>query len=202
MSGAISRKSARNWPVEMSFERISVSLCWTSGWPTTTTFSVIFCLSSPIKTPCRRSRCEAAARRPDAFRPRSAVPHPGERQAHRIEAEAGAERRCQAVEERDGERPPFDDRLLADGQRAARQIGIARLDDAEIEEEPAIAVFGKAGQRVAIGDGDPRLFERLDERIGEPLAQLVERNEATARIGRLGARMPPDIAERNAGKAL
>ena len=62
--------------------------------------------------------------------------------------------------------------------------GIAQLQDARVDEQAAIAVFGEAGQAVDVGDLDAGRLQRLDQRIGQPLRQLVQRHEAGRRIVR------------------
>ncbi len=77
-----------------------------------------------------------------------------------------------------------------------QQGGIAGDDDAAIEEESAVAVFGETGQPVQPGNLHAAGRERLDQRIGEPLRKLVKRHEAVA-----GDRpVPAAIAERHAAE--
>jgi len=58
-----------------------------------------------------------------------------------------------------------------------QEARVARFDDAAIEEQPAIAVFGETGQPIEPDDLQPSLLKRLDQRIGKPLAELMKRHE-------------------------
>ena len=75
-------------------------------------------------------------------------------------------------------------------KRTLQKCGIARLDDAAIDEEAAIAVFGEAGQPVELGDAQPCGRQRLNQLVGEPLAELVKRNEPVPGHGRVTAAIP------------
>src|ERR1700737_533169 len=57
---------------------------------------------------------------------------------------------------------------------------VARFDNAAVEEQSAIAVFGETGQFIEPDDLQPSPLERLDQRIGKPLAELVKRDDAVA----------------------
>ena len=81
--------------------------------------------------------------------------------------------------------------------------GIGRIlqgDHAGVEEKPAVAVFGQAGEPVDLDHGEACPFERLDQGIGEPLRQLVEGNEPLRGIRRLDERVAPGIAEIDAAE--
>src|SRR5205823_6566914 len=80
---------------------------------------------------------------------------------------------------------------------ALKSGGVARFKDAAIDEKTAIAVFGEAGEAVDLRDRQPRGLERLDERVGEPLAELVKRHEPIAWY----CRMTAAIAQRHAAEA-
>jgi len=84
------------------------------------------------------------------------------------------------------------------------KVDIAPAPPRRRDEQPTVAILGKAGQAIQIGDGDAGFLERLDERIGEPLRELVERHQpGGARHGVIfgGDRvMAPHVAERDAGK--
>ena len=84
----------------------------------------------------------------------------------------------QLVDQRDRQRPPLHDHLggalVALGQHA-RMLG---HQHAEIDQQAAIAILGKRGQPVQIRDLDAGVLERLDQRVGEPLRELVERHQA------------------------
>src|ERR1700737_1357972 len=98
--------------------------------------------------------------------------------------------------------PPSRTRAGGDGfalrvEGAPQERGVVRLDDPAINEKTAIAVFGKASEGIDFRDRQPRGLERLDERIGEPLAEFVKRHELLARHRWMAAA----IAERNAIQA-
>ena len=117
-----------------------------------------------------------------------------------LDAELGAHQRRDLIEQRDGERAPFHDQRGIDGIRLHRLGRIAQRDHAEIDEQAAIAVFGKAGQAVHVADFKSRLLQRLDQRIGQPLRQLVERHETVGRVGALDRGMFPGVAQRHAAE--
>jgi len=56
-------------------------------------------------------------------------------------------------------------RLVAQGKRPG------------VDEEAAVAVFRQTGQPIDISDRYSGSLHRLDERIGEPLGELVKRHE-------------------------
>ena len=85
--------------------------------------------------------------------------------------------------------------------RAIGVRGIAQAQHLVIDEQATIAVFGKPGEAVDVGDLKSGALERLDQRIAQPLRQLVQRHEAGGRIIRLDRRMTPAIAERDAGES-
>src|SRR5260370_1388967 len=64
----------------------------------------------------------------------------------------------------------------------------------------ALAVPREPGQAINVGHRDTGPLQRLDQRIGEPLRELVDRHEAVRRIGALDRRMPPGVAERYAAE--
>ena len=131
---------------------------------------------------CRLRACSpAAATRASRFEPR----------AHHV---------GQAVEQRHGQRAPFHDQRGIDLVRARCVGGIAQRQHADIDEQAAIAVFGKPGEAVDVGHLDAGALQRLDQRIGQPLRELVQRHEAVGRVVGLDRRMAPAIAERNAAE--
>src|SRR5882724_8814238 len=108
MSGAISCNRARNCPVAMSLPRIRLSLCWTSGWSTTTTLRFMRSpsLEDGSVADDGERRCAAGALLAgDAppGRPGAALEHLGKRQAARIHPESRAHALGDAVEQRHGE---------------------------------------------------------------------------------------------------
>ena len=59
---------------------------------------------------------------------------------------------------------------------------IAKREHAGVDEQSAVAIFGKAGQAIDIGDVDAGSLQRFDERIRQPLRELVQRYETAGRI--------------------
>src|SRR5579883_2038799 len=78
--------------------------------------------------------------------------------------------------------------------------GIAQAQHAEIDEQAAVAIFGKSGEPVDVSNLKACALQRLDQRVAQPLRELVEGNEAFGRIAGLQSGMTPAIAERNARK--
>ena len=143
--------------------------------------------------PGRRS---AAMRRPAAQLPPSSMRASGK--VGFVDAEPVADQRRHAVEQGDGHRAPGDDQRVGDLVLARRVGGIGEGEHARVHEQAAVAIFGEAGEAVDVDDLDARLLERLDQRIGQPLRELVQRHEAVARIVAADRRVPPAIAERDA----
>ncbi len=107
----------------------------------------------------------------------------GERQGDAIGMETSAHDVRQPVEQGDRQRAPFHDERRADLVRAFGLVGVAQGQHAGVEEQAAVAIFGKARQAVDVGDRDAGRLQRLDQRVGEPLRELVQRHEAARRIG-------------------
>ena len=76
--------------------------------------------------------------------------------------------------------------------------GIAQAQDARVDEQPAIAIFGKARQAIDVGHLDAGRLQRLDQRVGQPLRQLVQRHEPGRRIVR--GRAPDGASSRPAAR--
>ena len=132
--------------------------------------------------------------------PGAAFENLGERQRCRVELQPLAQPSGQPVEQRDGQRAPFDHEGRGDVVLARGVGGIAQGQHAGVDEQPAIAVFGQAGEAVDIGHVDAGGLQRLDQRIGQPLRQLVQRHEAVGRVVGRQRRVPPAIAERDAAE--
>lgn len=95
-------------------------------------------------------------------RPRPPFEDAGERQVGTAKLRAHV--RGQLVDERDGERAPLDDELAAD-RVPARRVGlVAQRQHAGVEQQPAVAVLGQRGERVALDDAASRALERLEQR--------------------------------------
>ncbi len=82
---------------------------------------------------------------------------------------------------------------------ARNRPGIARHDDAHVPEQTAVALLRESGQPTHVGHGQSGLFQRLDERVRQPLREFVKRHEAAHRASaRRQRRMRPAISERHA----
>ena len=64
-----------------------------------------------------------------------------------------------------------------------------RHEHAEIDEEATVAIFGQARERTRLRDRVTGALERFEQRVREPLAQLVEWNEAGRWPGAAGVRV-------------
>ncbi len=84
---------------------------------------------------------------------------------------------------------------------ALRGFGIAKREHAGVDEQSAVAIFGKAREAVDIGHADAGRLQRLDQGIGQPLRKLVQRHQTAGRIRRRQRRMFPAIAERDRRRA-
>src|SRR5215207_7774219 len=145
----ISLRSSRKDLVERSLSRIRVSLCCTSGWVTTVTPSMTrFLTRSRYRAVAgdaqrRRAIGPALMRNRAPGRPRSALEHAGEREGHGILAEPPANTLGQPIEQRHDQRRT--DLMLAPGLARVAQDQHARVD-----EQPTVAVLGKAGQAIDV----------------------------------------------------
>ena len=78
--------------------------------------------------------------------------------------------------------------------------GSRKVQHARVDEQAAVAVFGKARQAVDVGHLDAGRLQRLDQRVGQPLRQLVQRHEPARGVVGGERRMAPAIAERHAAE--
>src|SRR5262249_4149859 len=95
------------------------------------------------------------------------------------------------------ERTPFDDEKRVGGMWAPGLTWIEEANYARVCEQTAIAILGQPSEPVDIGHVDARRLDRLDQRIGKPLRQLVERHQLVGRVVAPDCRMPPRVTERN-----
>src|SRR5438128_172398 len=102
-------------------------------------------------------------------RPAAALEHPGKRKLAGAPAQAFAHKDGKTIEQGHRQRPPLDDGLAQRVEWTMREARVARLDNATIKEQAAVAVFGKSGQPVELGDLQTGFLQRLDQRVGEPL---------------------------------
>src|SRR5262245_1532315 len=113
-----------------------------------------------------------------------------------IESQLFSHQANQWIHQRHRQRAPFDDELGADLVPQRWIDRRARADHAEIDEEAAVAIFGERGELVQPLHGEPRRLERLGERIGEPLRELVEGHDPIGGVAGAHGGMTAGIADR------
>ena len=79
--------------------------------------------------------------------------------------------------------------------RGGGHAGMSGDEHAEIEEQPAVAVLREPGELLEARHGQARLLERLDQRVGQPLGELVQRDEAAGGATASGSGMRPRVAQ-------
>ena len=65
----------------------------------------------------------------------------------------------------------------------------------QVKQQAAVAIFRQTGEFVNPGDSYTRCEDGLDERVGQPLGQLVERHEAGGHAWAGNLTVTPDITE-------
>ena len=73
-------------------------------------------------------------------------------------------------------------------------------DQFEIDQQPAISIFGKRRQRIQADHVDTEFFQRFDQRERQPLRKLVEGYQAVGQIIGCSGGMMADVAEIDACK--
>ena len=159
-----------------------------------------------FKTRCRRCRPAAAARRRPALGgdargrpPRCRLPARAPAAAAPRQPSSCAHRVGQPVQQRHGQRAPFDHRDLVADQQAAASQGRHRAARCtpRSSSRPPLRYSGRPVSCVQAGDRDAGPLERLEQRIGQPLRQLVERHQPPSLVA---AR--PDAASSRRGDAV
>src|SRR6266568_3534165 len=162
----ISLRSWRKPLVERVLSRISVSLCCTSGWSTTVTpcmFFLFLSLSPPSGRLCPSSTGFGAreanseyravaddrnrragvgplvARKQPSGRPGAALKHARQREFIDSQTAPLADQHGDLVEQRNGERAPFDHERRVDRIGVDRSFRIAQPQHACVHEQSAIA---------------------------------------------------------------
>eukprot|EP01136_Pigoraptor_vietnamica_P009564 Opistho-1_new@46227 len=212
MSSDISLSRRRKLLVLASLRRMSVSLCCTSGWSMRWTLLMVmdFRGSSETRSEHRAvaddvqgGQAAAKALRQQApGRPGAAFEHAGQRQLLRREPERGAHLRREFVEQRDRERAPFDDEFVARFPLARGVVGGQGAQHAGVDQQAAVAVLGQAGERVQSRHRHAGPLEGLEQRIGEPLRELVERHPAGGQACAPHRRMRPAVAHGDAADGV
>ena len=146
----------------------------------------------------RRAVGPAPARDGPAGRPCSPLQDAGEGQGDGVLVQPLAHALGQPVEQRDRERPPLHDKDRADIVLALGFAGVAQGQHARVDEQAAVAVFGKARQAVDVGHLDAGRLQRLDQRVGQPLRELVQRHEPARGVVRGHA--PDGASSRRGGR--
>ena len=83
-----------------------------------------------------------------AGRPAAAFEHAGERKCVAPTPSLRAPAGGKPVEQRHGQRPPLDDQWRSDLMRASASAGSREREHAGVDEQPAVAIFGEAGEAV------------------------------------------------------
>src|ERR1043166_4402813 len=78
---------------------------------------------------------------------------------------------------------------------------VAQRNHARINKQAAVAVFGKSRESADVINYDSGMLQRLDQRISEPLGELVERDQTVARVRPLHRGVTPGVAEADAAEA-
>src|SRR4051795_9543889 len=101
----------------------------------------------PVALDRNRRRAVGAllARKPAAGGPGAAFEHAREREFVVGQSALLADQRRDLIEQRDGERAPFDNERRAGRIGMDRGLGIAQAQHAGIHKQAAVAVFGKSG---------------------------------------------------------
>src|SRR5258708_7714933 len=163
----ISPMSSRNDFVDMSLLRISVSLCCTNGCSTTVTPSIFLLPGARGRLKYRSvannldrwtSIRAALARDCSAGRPRAAFENFGKRQGAGIHVQFFADCIAKPVEQGDGQGAPFDYQPRANLVRICGLAWVAQEKRAGIDEQPAVAIFGKSRETIDIGHRETRVL--------------------------------------------
>jgi hypothetical protein len=188
------------------------SLCCTRGWSMTWTLSRRPCtVASFLCVLERRFRRSATCRAVGEFSRCDAIAAPvrGRRPRCRLRARrpaASASSRCSSsrtsgasssssatVSARHStmsSSPGLPDCARPGPGRAAQHAGV--------QQQAAVAVLGQAGQLVEAAHLDAGPFEGLQQRVGQPLRQLVEGHPAVARAAPRTGFVAPAVAQRHA----
>jgi hypothetical protein len=103
--------------------------------------------------------------------------------------------RSQAVEQRDRERTPFHDDCSLRGIWTGEHSVVPGRQQLQVKEQTPVAIFRQTGEFVNPSDSDTGRQHGLDERVGQPLGQLVERHEAGGKPWAGNLSVMPDIAQ-------
>jgi hypothetical protein len=99
----------------------------------------------------------------------------------------------QFVQQGHGEGAPLHHQLITGLPALAGPGFIFEAQGAAVQQQAAVAVFGQAGELVQAHDLQAGVFQRFEQRVAHPLAELVEGLPAQRRIG-----VRPAITQRHA----
>jgi hypothetical protein len=71
-----------------------------------------------------------------------------------------------------------------------------RADQTEVDEQASVAIFRQRRELARPFDRERRCLERREQRIGEPLRELVERHDTVGAVAGAHGGMPAGIADR------
>ena len=188
----ISFSRRRKLLVEASLRRIRVSLCWTSGWSTRWTLFMRSRCSRGRSVGALRRRCRRCRWCRGGAPSRSAVPAPGRRPRCRLRARRPAAARSACTPSASRTRGASSSSSATvrarhstmnssptAAQALRRSAGSLRHEHAAVDAagRRCGTRAGRSGRRGrATVHAGP--FERLEQRVAEPLRQLVERHPA------------------------
>ncbi len=105
----------------------------------------------------------------------------------------------EAIEQGHGQRAPFDHQRRIHRMCARRIVGIAQASSTPPStNRPPLRYSANPVRPSILTHLDAGALQRLDQRIGHPLRQLVQWHQAACRVVGHQRRMPPAIAERDA----
>src|SRR5262249_59268878 len=78
---------------------------------------------------------------------------------------------------------------------------VLRRKKLQVKEQTPVAIFRQTGEFVNTRDRYTRCEDGLNERVGQPLGQLVKRHEASGKAWARNLTVTPDIAEVDAPHA-
>ena len=148
----------------------------------------------------RRAVAAPLARQPPARRPGAAFEHLGERKRGCREAELRADRA--AIRSRSATVSARHSTTSVEPTACVRSAsaGSLRASTPASRKSPPLRYSGSPVRPSIVDDLEARPFQRLDQRIGEPLRQLVEGHEPRVRVAARRQRMAPGVAEIDAAE--
>ena len=151
----------------------------------------------------RRRPARLLAREPAAGRPGAAFEHAREREvARRSTPEPLADQRRDPVEQRDGQRAPFDDQRESTAMRLRRGLAGSRRRSTPVStNSPPLRYSARPVRPSMSVTSMPAPLQRLDQRIGEPCESLWSGTRPSVASSRRIAGWRQRIAERRRRRA-